>query len=421
MIHHLRHLLLLLLLLPCFAGVAADRRFVLLTTVDALHDGDVLIFVNQARSVAMAQARTSNFDGAQVSLEGNVAVPSDDVMRFTLKAASGKWRLANDGRYLCTTTNSGNGLKFTTKPDDTSLASISLTSGAGGDHIAVVKFDGKYKSRYLAYNVTGGTHHIFSCYPSADSDDYGLRIYKEMDIVDSLTLGDTLADDQNQTTINAHTSSLVSSLTLARTFAADGGWYTLCLPFGLGSSEISDAWGDAVVEEFAAVSTNDDASITVHFTRTDTIRAGTPYLLKPGRDAVDPVFHNKTITALAPTPSTITSASYDEYTFAGTFSPLRLIGSAYRILSGEGGTRFVAPNGEGRLKPLRAYFAFSRTDVEAKLSLQSAEATSVSTLAAYSHATPHVMFHLSGIPIPQGVTPRSGTIIVVDGRKVLVK
>ena len=75
-----------------------------------------------------------------------------------------------------------------------------------------------------------------------------------------------------------------------RTFKANDGYYTLCLPFDLDASEIGKAYQVTSITEYAA-----GEGLNVIFNEVTTIEAGQPYLILP-KDLTNPIFENVTIT-----------------------------------------------------------------------------------------------------------------------------
>ena len=147
------------------------------------------------------------------------------------------------------------------------------------------------------------------------------------------------------------------------TFCADGGWYTLCLPFALTPSDIATTLQGAVVERLSSAGRAEDGTPLLSFKRTNAVAAGQPFIMKPSATVTDPVFSSRDIVAGKPTPVTKTIAAsathgQTDIQMCGTYVPTPLLGTAYRFLNSSG-TRLSVPNGEGELKPFRAFFVFS--------------------------------------------------------------
>jgi hypothetical protein len=92
-----------------------------------------------------------------------------------------------------------------------------------------------------------------------------------------LTTGD------NETTIDTYAWQIVDA-TIKRTFVAEDGWYTLCVPFGMDASLIGEAY------EITSINKNDKTQgIDVTFSEVDYLWAGYPYLIKPTATVTNPV------------------------------------------------------------------------------------------------------------------------------------
>ena len=92
-----------------------------------------------------------------------------------------------------------------------------------------------------------------------------------------LTTGD------NETTIETYAWETVDA-TIKRTFVAEDGWYTLCVPFGMDASLIGEAY------EITSINKNDKTQgIDVTFSDVDYLWAGYPYLIKPTATVTNPV------------------------------------------------------------------------------------------------------------------------------------
>ncbi len=90
-------------------------------------------------------------------------------------------------------------------------------------------------------------------------------------------------DGDNATAINDYSWQIVDAK-IKRTFVAEDGWYTLCVPFGMDASLIGEAY------EITSINKNDKTQgIDVTFSEVDYLLAGNPYLIKPTATVTDPV------------------------------------------------------------------------------------------------------------------------------------
>lgn len=75
-----------------------------------------------------------------------------------------------------------------------------------------------------------------------------------------------------------------------RTFMANNGYYTICLPFNIDADEIGKAYQIKAITEHVA-----GEGINVEFTEVTTLTAGQPYLLLPSENLENPTFEGVTI------------------------------------------------------------------------------------------------------------------------------
>ena len=149
------------------------------------------------------------------------------------------------------------------------------------------------------------------------------------------------------------------NVTIDRTFRADGGCYTLCLPFGLTESDIRTAFPGMLFKQLQNVEEVDDDNVVYHFLSVKSTVAGEPYLVQflngVKKDVVKPVVKNKFILAAEPTTLTANLSS-GSFKFVGTYDPVLLPADGHYRFVGADGKQLVTPNAEGNLKGLRAYF-----------------------------------------------------------------
>ena len=281
------------------------------------------------------------------------------------------------------------------------------------DGNAIIEF-GVKNYKYLKYNPKGK----FGCYLYDDSQEH-VQIYRRVRRMASLTLSE---DADNMQAMKEAYGCQVESVCLERTFVADGGFYSLCLPFSLNSDELRQ-WlpGVAVMRLMRAISKESD-KVEFSFSRVREIIAGEPYIIKvEGGDIINPVFLNREIEAAEPKVVTV-NANYNSYSFQGTFSPVLLKANGSTRFISSDGTRLVTPNGEGQFKAMRAYFVLP--DVKSSTTLTGAAAQNAYSVnmetsidAPTITSNPTVAYDLSG----RKTSLDSRGIVIVDGKKILNK
>lgn len=255
-------------------------------------------------------------------------------------------------------------------------------------------------------------------------------IYKS--ITPSLTL--ETSKSLSETVKDKDITGKVPSIKIDRSFIADGGWYTICLPFSLTEDDINKQFKGAEFQDFNGVEQH-DKTINLKFKKVTTTEAGKPYLIKPIKDitAADLTFINKQIEQTTPVDVSymLESDANKTFTFKGVFSPFtadseELADKNIKFLSGVKGLDLVSPNGTGTMKCYRAYFVFpgkkSIVETEAKITNHD-EATAVQPVKRQEAETEHVVFSISGqkmgkvknaSQLPKGV-------YIINKKRIMVK
>ena len=174
MTKHLRLLMLALLAIICAGGVnaAVGDTYKLVTSVDELKAGDVIVIGCKQYAKAMGAQNTNNRAAVGISITNGVFSFVDGIEELTLKKVNEKWQLVtSDGKYLYQPDN--NKLQSTDDASNTNTqASISFTS-VGNSTICFGKF-----TSFIKLNINP---YCFSCYASSTSKTYIVQIYKKQD------------------------------------------------------------------------------------------------------------------------------------------------------------------------------------------------------------------------------------------------
>ena len=96
--------------------------------------------------------------------------------------------------------------------------------------------------------------------------------------------------DGNNSTVIADNEDEIVNVKVNRTFTANDGYYTICLPFDLAAEKIGKAYQIQAITEHVA-----GEGINVEFTEVTTLTAGQPYLLLPSKNLENPIFEDVTI------------------------------------------------------------------------------------------------------------------------------
>lgn len=409
-----------------------EQLFVRVNDASQLADGDVVVIGNAANHALMStqeEKKRRKAISATFDEDGRPTVP-DGAQLITLSRRSKGWMLKVDDTHCLAATNSSTQeLKtVTTSSKELTTAKIDIDPLTGD---AQIEFNGsRANNTCLRFSSTSSVG-FFQCYSSPYSVK-PVQIYRRMLRVGPLHLyADPSSEsetDDNATQLSRANGHLAESITLHRTFCADGGWYTLCLPFALTPSDIATTLQGAVVERLSSVGRAEDGTPLLSFKRTNAVAAGQPFIMKPSATVTDPVFSSRDIVASKPTPVTKTIAAsathgQTDIQMCGTYVPTPLLGTAYRFLNSSG-TRLSVPNGEGELKPFRAFFVFSDdTDAAAALvnhindNTPSAISTPFAGGANKEKATS--VYDLLGRKVSKTQPSHSPRIVIMNGRKTV--
>lgn len=269
----------------------------------------------------------------------------------------------------------------------------------------------------------------------ADSQFIYVYIYKQLplSITSSLTLetSKSLSETVKDKDI---TGKVIPNIKIDRRFDADGGWYSICLPFSLTADDINKQFKGAEFQEFNGVE-QQDKTINLKFKKVTTTEAGKPYLIKPIKDitAADLTFINKLIEQTTPVDVNhkLDSDANKTFTFKGVFSPFtanseELADKNIKFLSGEKGLDLVSPNGTGTMKCYRAYFVFPGkkgiVETEAKITNHD-EATAVQPVKRQEAEIEHVVFSISGQKVAKvkNASQLPKGVYIINKKRIMVK
>ena len=403
----------------------------LVTNVSELTtDGTLFIIANKEKGTALCK----NFYTLNKSHDNLVEMqPYGDFFIINEKIATFKLEIVgkdNDKKYL-----------FQLEPYKDSNGNFGYLScfadyqlslqGKSNSYIYLKKIDNKgraYLKRQgpaanLGFYNNNTIHFIY---------DYNKYVYIYKSITPSLTL--ETSKSLSETVKDKDITGKVPSIKIDRSFIADGGWYTICLPFSLTEDDIKNQFKRAVFQGFDGVE-QQDKTINLKFKKVTTTEAGKPYLIKPIKDitAADLTFINKQIEQTTPVDVSymLESDANKTFTFKGVFSPFtadseELADKNIKFLSGVKGLDLVSPNGTGTMKCYRAYFVFpgkkSIVETEAKITNHD-EATAVQPVKRQEAETEHVVFSISGqkmgkvknaSQLPKGV-------YIINKKRIMVK
>lgn len=239
----------------------------------------------------------------------------------------------------------------------------------------------------------------------ADPEDYFVSANSSLAVYDNgseaalRTVINIRDNADNSSTIHEKAGQTLN-VSLTRTWAADGYYSTLCLPFDLSSAQVSSIFGAGTELATLSSSSIDEETIYLVFESASSIEAGKPYLINPVNDVVNPQIAGVTI---AEDLHDITTTYVD---FKGIFSPTALAASE-NILCLGGSNSLGWPSAAGNLNGMRAYFE-------------------IHSLPAGAPALRHARFVAPGQHIPAAIDDaqdQEGRIekVIEDGQVIIIR
>lgn len=393
--------LLILLSAPCCAAT-----YKLVTDASELKNGDVII-IGADNDLVMSSSSSSDkssfFTNNSFSYNHNIFNPLSGTIEFTLETFGNQWYLITDGMYLATKSTSSK--TFLSLVPSASASGYSTTSSISIDpstHYATIKFN-KDLEIYLS------NYPSFKCMknPSIKT----VKIFKKVDEQPSLVGSSEWCS--NKKAIEEWMNKQMD-ITLYRCFVADGGYYSLCLPFEVSQEQLKDAFGVSTEAfSFANASIANGEYNVFLSAETGILTAGTPYIIKPSLNATNPVFKNVTITA-----SDGKTVTKNQVSFYGILDPETMTkdNKFQRFLGGNDGLSLLYPNAKAAIYPTRAYFEFPSAS-NAKIGFSDETPNGLDQVSAPS-CTAKSYFTLDGRMLEN--KPTHDGIYIMDGHKVIL-
>lgn len=420
--------------LPTYADDNANTSNVykLVTNVSELTtDGTLFIIANKEKGTALCKnfytLNKSHDNLVEMQPYGDFFIINEKIATFKLEIV-GKY---DDKKYL-----------FQLEPYKDSygnsgylscLANYQLSlQSKSNSYIDVKEIDNKGKA-YLKRQGPAANLGFYNNNTIHFIYDYNKYVYIYKSITPFLTLETSKSLSETVKDIDI-TGKVIPSIKIDRSFIADGGWYTICLPFSLTEDDIKKQFKDAVFQCFNGVE-QQDKTINLKFIKVTTTEAGKPYLIKPIKDitAADLTFINKQIEQTTPVDVSymLESDANKTFTFKGVFSPFtadseELADKNVKFLSGVKGLDLVSPNGSGTMKCYRAYFVFPGkkciVETEAKITNHD-EATTVQPVKRQEAETEHVVFSISGQKVGKvkNASQLPKGVYIINKKRIMVK
>ena len=420
-------LICLLLTLPVASLLADNLVYERVTSLSQLSQGMQLIICDRENARALSKDFLTDIDVNTVDVErdGDCFIGNDKVATFVYYTTTGYQNL-----------------RFVEVPAEKHNRSIEYISHNGGSAFDVgsksnAKLTISFKSNGEAKIKIYGKNYVLNrksygkvmFFDNKSGDAAYVDIYRVASSKNpALELSQNNSWTDNVKNKDAE-GKFVTKVSLDRTFTADGGWYTVCLPFALSSDDITNCFKNAVFQEFQGVKETDGV-VSLQFGRVYRTEAGKPYLVKPVKDltASDMQFSYKVISVSEPI-SVSHSVGGDKtkaYSFEGTFGPMKSsdFGKDIMFVGGGDGRSLVSPNGEGTMKGFRAYFALPEDAAASKKKFKIVDddaATSVTRVNGDKERVMPKIFTVTGQQVSSGEIHQAPGIYIKGGKKILMK
>lgn len=431
--------LLLFITLFTFNNIRAsvNDHYTLVTSPKELTTDDEFIIVDKEdkQTVGTYVESMKRFDSCDITIDGDNAIianPTTTTFRLEKSGTNYYIKTKESGKYLSGNAEDVGSILFDDISNKTKKELCQATiSFNKTDHSAKIEIS-KNKYKYFSSNnsITNPSY-IWKMYTANPTKPY---IYKKASAGTNIniSLNGIDANAKNVTTLKEHDGKNIDKIILRRSFAADGGWYTLCLPFALTTDDIATTFKGALFNEFKGVTIKADGSALLQFKKVTETVAGVPYMVMPREPVTTPVFTNKTITATAQTIQQTCSANDGTeltYSFIGVFDPALLSDKNIRFIGGDEGTELLIPDGEGTIKGLRAYFVFPNNTngniTLAKMNVEDDSTTGINTVlrpeANVTDANSSAIYTLSGQKVQKKNNSLMPGVYIQNGKKFIVK
>lgn len=191
-------------------------------------------------------------------------------------------------------------------------------------------------------------------------------------------------------------------------------WNTFCVPFAISEDVIAEKFGaGTLVYTFGSMNGN-----VMNFTASTTIEAGKPYIVKPTKTVVDPIFTGVNIEANDPVKS-----GENGFFMQGTYgAKTDLLDDGTNLFLGEGNKFYKPAKGSTKMKGMRAFFIVPQgTNFAALRANIDGATTAIDELTTVvEQPTDNRIYNLQGQFVGTSFEGLHG-VYVQNGKKVLVK
>lgn len=223
----------------------------------------------------------------------------------------------------------------------------------------------------------------------------------------------TSSNTLDEVAVNTFNAQNDVDVQLKRTLSPEY-WNTFCVPFTISADVIAEKFGEGtLVYTFGSMNGN-----VMNFTASTTIEAGKPYIVKPTKEVVDPIFTGVNIEAKAPV-----QLGENGFYMQGTYgAKTDLLDDGTNLFLGEGNKFYKPAKGSTKMKGMRAYFIVpSGTNLAALRANIDGATTAIDELTTVvEQPTDNRIYNLQGQFVGTSFEGLHG-VYVQNGKKVLVK
>lgn len=225
---------------------------------------------------------------------------------------------------------------------------------------------------------------------------------------------ETSSNVLNEASINTFVAQSTVDVQLKRSLSP-AHWNSFCVPFAISADVIAEKFGAGTqICTFGSMNGN-----VMNFAHSTTIEAGTPYIVKPTKEVVDPSFTGVNIEATA-----AKKVGADGYFMQGIYSAKTDLATDGTNLFLGDGNKFYKPAGAttARMKGLRAFFIVPQgTNLAALRANIDGATTAIDELTTVvEQPTDNRIYNLQGQFVGTSFEGLHG-VYVQNGKKVLVK
>lgn len=206
--------------------------------------------------------------------------------------------------------------------------------------------------------------------------------------------------DENEAFVSPASDVEHATIRLKRTLSKDH-WNTFAVPFDITSF-------DGEIREYTSLEGK-----TMQFTRTDEMRAGIPYLVKPNANIVDPVFDDVTLSKAR---ATFVNKGGDYY-FRSTYGPYDLsTDKRHMFLTTDGQLAYPQDYDHRQLKGMRAYIEMLNGTPAPSMAIEG-DATGIAQMRNEELEMRNEVYDLQGRKV---LNPEKG-LYIVNGKKIIIQ